>query len=349
MKIRIRTDASVRIGTGHVMRCLTLADRLKPHADVSFICQELEGDLITYIGSRGYEVRSLPSSGGHWEIDAETTIAVLNAEAELAPVDWFIVDHYGLDAGYESAIRNHVDKVMVIDDLADRPHSCDLLLDQNPYFDGSKRYEGLVGQGSLLLLGPEYALLKPEFVAARKEVARTGEIRNLLLSFGGADSTGETVKSLQAIEGIQKQSGDKLRIKVLMGRINKQAEQIRALCRRMEYADCYDHVENVAALMQEADLAIGSGGTTTWERCCMGLPSIVIMTADNQVELSEHAAALGVISLLGHSEHVRTDDIQAQVVRFMDNPEELLEMSARGLNLVDGLGADRTIKELFTC
>ncbi|RED65062.1 UDP-2,4-diacetamido-2,4,6-trideoxy-beta-L-altropyranose hydrolase [Cohnella lupini] len=353
MKIIIRTDASVHIGTGHVMRCLTLADRLKAHGEVSFLCQEREGNLIDYIGSRGFEARSLPLSHSRWEIDADSTISDLISEAEAesveTPVDWFIVDHYELDAKYETAIRNHVRKVMVIDDLANRPHACDLLLDQNPYGNGSKRYEGLVGQGCVMLLGPEYALLRPDFFAARTESARSGRIRNLLLSFGGADSTGETVKSLQAIERIQAQAVGKLRIKVLMGKINKHADRIRDLCRRIEYAECYDHAENVADLMREADLAIGSGGTTTWERCCLGLPAIVIMTADNQVELSENAAALGVISLIGRSEQVRMADIQARIVRFMEKPEELLDMSERGMNLVDGLGAERTLKELLTC
>jgi UDP-2,4-diacetamido-2,4,6-trideoxy-beta-L-altropyranose hydrolase len=328
------------------MRCLTLADRLKFHADVIFICQELEGNLTSYIRSRGYKVHSLPPKQESWEIDAELTIA--NFRTSSDPVDWLIIDHYGLDARYESVMRLHVKRVMVIDDLADRPHRCDLLLDQNPYGDANKRYEGLVEQGSALLLGPKYALLKPEFAKARKSVKRSGEVRNLLISFGGADPTGETFKTLQALE-LEELAKEKLRIKVLMGRINRQAEHIRDLCEKLAFTECYDHVENVAELMQESDLAIGSGGTTTWERCCLGLPTIVVITANNQIELSEQASVLGVISLLGRSEQVQPTDIQNKVLHLMGNPDEILDMSARGMHLVDGLGADRTVKELLTC
>ncbi|BBI31781.1 UDP-2,4-diacetamido-2,4,6-trideoxy-beta-L-altropyranose hydrolase [Cohnella abietis] len=349
MKIYIRADASVEIGSGHIIRCLTLADRLKPKADIAFICQELQGNLISYIRSRGYSVGVLPPTQGSWQTDAEFTMAYVSNHSSLT-VDWLIVDHYGLDARFEAMLNRHVKRVMVIDDLADRPHQCDLLLDQNPYENGEKRYLGLVKSSTTLLLGPEYALLKPEFTGAKTHVSRrSGEVRNVLVSFGGADHTGETVKTLQSLEQLQQIVEDKLCIKVLIGKINAQAERIHTMCARLNNTECYGHVEDVASFMKEADLAIGSGGTTTWERCCLGLPAIVIITADNQMELSEYAARLGVITLLGRAEQVQIGHIRDKVLEFMRNTQQMTMMSEKGFQLVDGLGADRTVEELLIC
>ncbi|WP_239618834.1 UDP-2,4-diacetamido-2,4,6-trideoxy-beta-L-altropyranose hydrolase [Cohnella mopanensis] len=347
MRIVIRTDASIHIGTGHVMRCLTLADRLKQHADVAFICRKLEGDLIAYIHSRGYSVHAISCHDERWEEDARQTIAYLYEQRMKA--SWLIVDHYGLDARYEAVVRPHVQNIMVIDDLANRPHRCDLLLDQNLYDHAEQRYSKLVEQDTSLRLGPQYALLRPEFAAARSGINRSDEVTNLLISFGGADHTGETTKTLQALRQLKELWPGKLRAKVLMGKINAQAGRIRALCKELDNVQCLDHTENMAELMQEADLAIGSGGTTTWERCCLGLPSLVIMTADNQVELSEYAAKSGLIVLLGYSADVKSDHIRDTVLEFMQNPEFRSTMSMRGGNLVDGLGAERMVKELLKC
>ncbi|MCD9023663.1 UDP-2,4-diacetamido-2,4,6-trideoxy-beta-L-altropyranose hydrolase [Cohnella silvisoli] len=344
MKILIRTDASVHIGTGHVIRCLTLADRLRPHAEISFVCRELEGNLISFIRSRGYGVYPIPPAESNWETDAEFTLAYVTQEK--LPIDWLIIDHYGLEAKYESVLRPHAKRVLVIDDLADRSHRCDLLLDQNPYRDGNKRYEGLVEESCTMLLGPKYALLRPEFAREREYIWRSGDIRSILVSFGGADMTGETMKTLQALEPLLT---DKVKVKVLMGKINSQAERIREMCLRLNQVECFDHVDDVATLMREADLAIGSGGTTTWERCCLGLPAIVIMTADNQVELSENASELGVISLLGRAEQVQAAHIRDRVLGLMHSTAEMTNMSVKGTRLVDGLGVDRTVKELLKC
>jgi UDP-2,4-diacetamido-2,4,6-trideoxy-beta-L-altropyranose hydrolase len=329
------------------MRCLTLADRLKQHADVAFICKELEGDLTAYIQSRGYSVHQISCHDEGWEEDARQTIASLYERR--TKTSWFIVDHYGLDARYEAVVRPHVRKVMVIDDLANRPHRCDLLLDQNLYGKAEQRYAKLVEADTFLRLGPRYALLKPEFAAARSEVNHSDEVMNLLISFGGADHTGETMKTLQALRQLKEQWPGELRAKVLMGKINAQADRIRALCEELDNVQCLDHAENMAELMQEADLAIGSGGTTTWERCCLGLPSLVIMTADNQVELSEYAAKRGLIALLGHSADVNSDHILDTVLEIMRNSELRSAMSVRGRDLVDGLGAERMVKELLKC
>ncbi|QJD87195.1 UDP-2,4-diacetamido-2,4,6-trideoxy-beta-L-altropyranose hydrolase [Cohnella herbarum] len=347
MRIHIRTDASNEIGSGHVMRCLTLADELKSQANVAFICKETKGNLIAYIHSRGYPVHVVPCQDDSWEEDARHTIAYLHRWQKKAT--WLIVDHYGLDARYEAVVHPCARKIMVIDDLANRPHRCDLLLDQNLYDHPEERYSKLVMPDTKLRLGPRYALLKPDFAAAKTFVNRSDEVVSLLVSFGGADPTGETIKTLQAVKQLEERHPGKLSAKVLTGKINAQAERIRALCGELDNVQCVDHAENMAELMSEADLAIGSGGTTTWERCCLGLPAIVIMTAENQVELSECASKNNLIALLGRAEDVRAEHIRDKVLEFIRNVELRTTMSSRGKELVDGLGAGRMMKELMKC
>jgi UDP-2,4-diacetamido-2,4,6-trideoxy-beta-L-altropyranose hydrolase len=259
--------------------------------------------------------------------------------------DWLIVDHYGLDARYEFAVRPYVKGLLVIDDLADRPHRCDMLLDQNLYEDGDRRYERLVGPECSLLLGPRYALLRPPFAELRSEVSRSGQVKKVLLSFGGTDHTGETLKTLRALEALTR--AGLLQLTVLTGRMNRHAARIFEWCRDISGARCIDHSDNIASLMLEADLAIGSGGSTTWERCCLGLPSLVITTANNQEKLTEHAARTGAIRYLGNSNKVGADQIREAVLLMMRSQEEMIWMSARAMELVDGHGADRTAKELI--
>ncbi|MFC5405012.1 UDP-2,4-diacetamido-2,4,6-trideoxy-beta-L-altropyranose hydrolase [Cohnella soli] len=347
MNVWIRADAGSDIGTGHVMRCLTLADRLKGNANLSFVCQERPGDLIAYIREKGFAVHSFRSATGSWEEDSDYTLGAIRQSDQS--VDRFVVDHYGLASEYETRIRTEVGKLMAIDDLADRAHECDWLLDQNPYADAKSRYENLVNGECVTLLGPSYALLRPDFARTKEKVYRTGKVDRLLVSFGGADLTNEATKTLRAIVRVRERTGKQLPVSVLAGRINPHAESIRELCAGLPDVRYFAHAENVAELMAMSDLAIGSGGTTTWERCCVGLPALVVTTADNQVELSVHAAKLGVIGLLGANGNVDEERIADALIARLEDKEGTRKMSEAGMALVDGIGADRIMKELLTC
>ena len=207
MRIVFRVDASNRIGTGHVMRCLTLANELKLNdVDVEFVTRETEENLSDFISSKGYKVHILKPNGttneeycfhsawleSSWQNDVEETISVTQG------ADWLIVDHYAIDERWEKKIRPHVKKIMLIDDLADRKHDCDLLLDQNYYQDMQTRYDGLCSAQKLL--GPNYALLRPEFKELRKAIKPRSEIRRILISFGGVDADDYTLKSLEQLK-----------------------------------------------------------------------------------------------------------------------------------------------------
>ncbi|HAO19195.1 MAG TPA: UDP-2,4-diacetamido-2,4,6-trideoxy-beta-L-altropyranose hydrolase, partial [Desulfobacteraceae bacterium] len=201
MMIVFRTDASVAIGTGHVMRCLALSDALCQigNPGIAFICKELPENLLTSMRLKGFEVfRFAQPAASDWQSDSLQTIAILKQIGEKP--DWLIIDHYELDKKWQTAIRPYVRQIMAIDDLANRPHDCDMLLDQNFYKNFQTRYNGLVPNHCRKLLGTRYALLRPEFKTLREKIKpRDGSIRRILIFFGGSDPSNETEKALNAL------------------------------------------------------------------------------------------------------------------------------------------------------
>jgi len=360
MNIVFRVDSSIQIGTGHLMRCLTLADVLYVKgATISFICRELPGNICDFVEKKGFHVHRLPyikarcdnnnQSSEHtqwlgvsWEEDAKQTKAILAKEDRA--IDWLIVDHYALDRQWETLVRPHVEKIMVIDDLADRSHDCDLLLDQNLYENMETRYKGLIPNHCPKLLGPKYALLRSEFREARKYLQqRDGNVKRILIFFGGSDPTNETSKALEAIHLLNLSD---IAIAVVIGAANPYKEQIKHLYRTMSNITFYCQIENIAQLMVNADLAIGAGGTTTWERCSLGLPSIVFSIAHNQEAITKHAAQAGALINLGTAYKVTVEQLAQTLKHLIKKSDTLCSMSAQGLQLVDGFGAERVIKEM---
>lgn len=350
MTIIFRTDASQQIGSGHVMRCLTLADELRQHgADIKFICREHPGNLIALIEDKGYLVIRLTQHeteidvthedvahaawmGTSWEQDAADVIAAVE---NLKP-EWLIVDHYAIDHRWEKKLHPHVDKIMVIDDLADRPHDCDLLLDQNLYQSMYTRYDNLVPKTCQKLLGPHYALLRPEFTAARNNLRqRNGDIKRVLVSFGGVDPTNETDKVLHALAAA---TIPPLYIDVVVGGGNIHKKRIQDFCAAHDGFYYHCQTDNMAELMTAADLAIGGGGSTTWERCLLGLPTITIVLAENQSKSTTAVEKAGAIWNLGWHEDVTISKIYTAVSYALANPVKLSEMSRNGLLLLGNKG-----------
>lgn len=342
-RVAIRADASVQIGTGHVMRCLSLASVLREQrTDVVFLCRDLDGHLCDLIAERGHAVLRLPRSEElklDWQSDAEQSLAALDTTA----IDWLLVDHYQLDARWESRMRALAPKLMVIDDLADRRHRCDVLLDQNLSEAMELRYEKLVAPSCRQLLGPQFALLRREFIDALRELhVRTGELRRMLVFFGGSDPGNETAKVLEAIRRL----GSKVpQVDVVVGSSNPHHAEIARLCRELPGAHYHFQIDNMAELMARADAAIGAGGTTTWERCCLGLPALVTILADNQVALTEAVAKRGAIINLGWADKLSADDYANAIAAL--TPAQLLQMSRRGMELVDGKGTERVAQALL--
>ena len=364
MNVAIRCDASHVIGTGHVMRCLTLADQLRDKgADVKFICRDHSGNMNSYIEEHGYEVHRLPLNQApddsyddeyaRWlvvstEKDVQETVAWLREQKST--VDWVIVDHYGLDERWGRAVRPSVGHIMVIDDLANRAHDCDLLLDQGLYPHQPQRYPELVPLTCRVLLGPEYALLRREFIRVREGLReRDGVVRRILLFFGGVDPTNETAK---AIEALKRLGRNDLLVDVVVGGGNQNHESIRRRCREQPGMSYHRNVDSMAEMMTRADLAVGGGGGTTWERCYLGLPSIALIIAENQRAMIEALATQGALISAGWHADLTVKDLTELITWVLERPRLLKEMGQSALRVMGDAGthsnhpAAETIMEL---
>lgn len=338
MKVVIRSDASALTGSGHIVRCLCLADALHAGgASVSFVSQAIPSHLMQAIIAHGHRVVALPDASGIGEAaDARQTLAV------GGPADWSIVDHYGLGLEWELVIGKE-SRVLAIDDIA-RPHSCDALLDQNFHPEPQSRYIGRVRASCHLMLGPRYALLRDDFARARQQVAvRDGAVKRLHVFLGGMDAGNVTEKVLLAVDSVR-QPG--LMIDVVIGATHPARDRIEAHCAASDDIRCYVDTPNMADLLARADLAIGAGGTATWERCALGVPALALCLADNQRELLMQGSRLGFV----HAPDIDCNDVDAIALHL----RALLAstglrhlMSRTGLELVDGRGAKRVAAALL--
>lgn len=341
MKVLVRTDASVEIGSGHLMRCLTLAEKLRGEdAEVVFACRDLPGGMFDFLQARGYRCARLFSTESGVVPQEDDAKATIEAARRLFPdgLDWLVVDHYGLDATWERMLRPHARKLMVIDDLANRGHDCDLLLDQNYYRDLDRRYQGLVPDTCITLLGPAYVLLRPEFSDARQRLrARDGAVRRILVFFGGSDPTNQTRKALDALKLL---SRPEIPVDVVVGAANPYRDEIRSLCQEMLNVHYHCQVSNMAELIAAADIAIGAGGATTWERCSLGLPTLTVVFADNQLQTTRDLESFGAILFLGWANKITAAQLVCSIESLVGNPDLLGDLSKRAQFLMkEWLGA----------
>ena len=329
MKVLFRVDASVNIGTGHVMRCLTLANRLRRRdVQCAFVSRRLPGDMIEHIENQGFEVLKMPANAlGSVEHDAQETISTLLRIYPNVTWDWLVVDHYGLNFHFERVLRPMVKKILVIDDLADRVHDCDVLLDQNYYEDMNSRYLGNVPSGCVQLLGPTHALLRDEFsvVNRNQKGKRTGQLKQIMISFGGSDPEKQTMAAIAAVK-LSPQCAN-THLNVVLGQSNPDLRQIEDELSGDPQITLHVQTQKIADLMNEADLCIGAGGTTVWERLFLGLPTIAVATAENQVRTLQDIAKLGLIYYLGPSAEVGIETYIQAILQITGNPTTVQTMS----------------------
>ncbi|WP_179140713.1 UDP-2,4-diacetamido-2,4,6-trideoxy-beta-L-altropyranose hydrolase [Chromobacterium haemolyticum] len=329
-KVLFRVDAGGSVGAGHLMRCLALARYLTEASyEVVVACAALEAE---------YERLMREAGCGRLLLDDGLTLArdaQLCADyADLHQFDGVVVDHYGLDQAWESRLRGSGRILLVIDDLANRPHVCDALLDQNDCASTTSRYDELLPADSEFFLGPKFALLRCEFAVLRERCAPRGELKRLLVFFSASDEKNETAKALAGIAQCQRA----WQVDVVTGASHPDVAGIARTCREQGWAH-HHQVEYMAALMAEADLSLGSAGSASWERCAMGLPAILVQLADNQAEvmrcLLRHGAALS----LGAAERVQASHYAQALDAF--GPQKLAAMSQAAFELVDGKGVTR--------
>lgn len=362
MLVAFRADASVEMGSGHVMRCLTLADALtrKGHSCL-FICRNHAGNLSGLITDKGYEVHllsgaeptqthvssdpALPHSewlGVSWEHDARQTLEVLGGQG----ADWLVVDHYALEACWERELAPVVGQIMVIDDLADRNHDCVLLLDQNLGRD-TVDYDDKVPSDCMRLIGPHFALLRPEFAEFREHSLhrrRQPELKRILISLGGVDRTNVTGLVLNALAETTLPADTELDI--IMGGTAPHLSQVRHQAAQLPFqATVSVNVNNMAERMALADLAIGAAGSTSWERCCLGLPAIMVVLAENQVAAAQAIKELGAAMVSDSGDSV--GEILDQLMEPGRLSGYLTRMVESGADMIDGAGCTRVVNELI--
>jgi UDP-2,4-diacetamido-2,4,6-trideoxy-beta-L-altropyranose hydrolase len=334
-----RADASAAIGTGHVHRCLGVADELKARGHgITFVCRSEPGHLIELIRDRGFHCAVLPAGIAAAE-DAHRTLAVIDAKG--APVDWIVVDHYGLDADWEKVVRRASRRLFVVDDLADRPHDGDVLLDASHGEDAVKRYDGLVPARTRLLLGPRFIPLRREFFGRPQQPRSPRPVRRILMTFGGndpLDMTGRALRALDAPEFVP------IAIDVTVGTSNPRLEEVRRLAGDMPQVTLHVQHPRPSVLMDAADLCLGAGGTTSWERCYLGLPSLIVVLADNQREIAERLDRMGVVRSLGDGNRLSVEDLRTAVRSAIGDQAWQLASSRAGQALVDGGGIARMVR-----
>jgi UDP-2,4-diacetamido-2,4,6-trideoxy-beta-L-altropyranose hydrolase len=365
LQVAFRVDASLEMGTGHVMRCLTLAGTLKANgAMCRFICREHQANLLSLIRERGFEAIGLPAGsqpaqeyadtedlpahaawlGTDWIIDANQTCTALGE----VPVDWLIVDHYALDVQWERRMRPACRRLMVIDDLADRVHDCELLLDQN-LGRMPVHYHSLVPSHCTVLVGPHYALLRSEFSLLRDYSLKrraTPRLGQILITMGGVDQPNATSQVLAALKHCL--LPEDCRIVVVMGAHAPWLEAVKTAAITMPYyTDVRVNVDNMAQLMADSDLAIGAAGSTSWERCCLGLPTLMLVLADNQKEAATHLERSGATLALERGAELSIK-LSASIERMRTNPENLRSMTCKAKAITDGAGCQHVARELLS-
>lgn len=391
-----RVDAGLEIGSGHVMRSLALAEALRlAGARVCWIMRTRPGDLRRRVESKGFEVRSLPPAtnaapdaapaavppasqgaarreherwlGVPWQEDALETRRALGAGgAGAIRPDLLVVDHYGIDARWESSLRPHVGRLCVIDDLGDRAHDCDLLVAPAAGL-GPSHLRRLVPEYCTILTGASYALIASEFAEKRtaaiaRRRARPGGVARIFVGFGGVDRAGLTRASLKALLRVRFEG----ELDVVLGEEAPHREEVRSfLDEHFQNARLHVAPASIAPLMAEADLAIGAAGVMSWERCAVGLPAVVVCAAANQARVARALAVVGAAAVVAHGgEDPRAGansqvagvltpggDVEEALARcigeLLGEPEQLEVMSARAAYLCDGLGAARAALALM--
>jgi len=348
MRVIFRVDASLKMGTGHVMRCLTLAVELKNYgASVEFICRKHKGNLIHIIRNIGFTVVELKLHdvkkndsnlthsdwlGATQSQDAIDCISIL----KTSKVDWLIVDHYSIDQSWQKILKKYYSKLLVIDDLSDRHHNCDIFLDQN-FGRKDEDYIKLLPEYSEKLLGSKFALLRKEFSHWREfSLARREKpsLKKILISMGGVDAeniTGQVLKELSSCK-----LPEDIMVTILLGETAPHITNIRKVVKNFPYsAELKVNVNNMAEIMANSDLAIGASGSTSWERCCLGLPAIQISIAMNQNIIADKLASKNAIKVIKEIEEL------PKILKSANN--WMKDVSNISSDICDGLGSKRVV------
>jgi UDP-2,4-diacetamido-2,4,6-trideoxy-beta-L-altropyranose hydrolase len=344
VKVLVRADASQAIGSGHVARCLSLANALRAQGgEVLFACRELPGHCLPLIAAQGFTSCALPPRYAG-EVVGQRIEAALPWEQDIAALqrllpsaaafDWVLVDHYGLDARWEQAAHRWAPRVAAIDDLGNRAHQVELLLDQN-LTASAAAYEPWLAEPCQTLFGPGFALLRDEFADTQAR-AVPAKVQRVLVNFGGMDAAGQCWKAMQALQAFPE-----LQVDFVAGAGNPDWAALQTLAATRPQWRLYARSEQFGQLMAAADLFIGAAGGTTWERAAMGLPTVCMAVAANQQANAELMAAAGAHVYLGPCQQVDVAALATAITALLDDPPRRRQLAETSRRLVDGHGAQR--------
>ena len=323
MKVLFRADASVRIGAGHIMRCLTLAHALRTKgAECHFICRQLNGNLNELIQQQGFTLLTLHGPATDESEDATQTLQRLKQSYQL-----LVVDHYALAKTYCTSLRQRCQHIMVIDDLANRVHDCDILLDQNLFANPEQRYQQLLPAHCLQLLGPQYALLRQEFYQQQEQT----QPQHILVGFGGSDEQNLTQL---AIEAIQQLKLPQLTADIVIGANNPWRASIEQQLACLPNVQLHIQSNDMAKLMHRARLMLGAGGASHWERCICALPGLIVTVAENQQATTAYLDQLGACVWLGQAAEMSAQFFAEQLCYYLSQPALLDEIGQTAASIV---------------
>ena len=340
--IFIRVDSSTKIGYGHFMRCMALADTLQKNFEINFITRSLEGSLISDIQKKGFGIFQFYSNSEkiNEKNDAQKTISLIKKHS--GPKNILIVDNYQLSKKWETDVKPFVHKLIVIDDLSNRSHNCDLLIDQNLHTKVNGLYKGLIPSNCIKLIGPKFSMIRKKFRMLKKSVKpRTFPIKKILVSFGGSDIENQTPVALNSI----KKMNGKINVDVVVGKANKCKKTLKIFCNKNKHFTYYEQIDNIADLMLSSDLSIGSSGSTTWERCSLGLPAIVSISSNDQRDTANSLSKKKCVINLGDVKKVKESSYINAITNLKKN--DLRNMSKNSMSLVDGNGTQRILKHIL--
>jgi UDP-2,4-diacetamido-2,4,6-trideoxy-beta-L-altropyranose hydrolase len=334
-----RADAAPAMGGGHVQRCLALAEALAGAGWRSvFACRAPTLETVPALGTSPHDLILIDGT-------EEKEPSLLSARLGSA-CDLLVVDHYGRGRTFERECRAFAARIMAIEDQPGREHDCDLLLDPTPGRSAAD-YARLVPGHCKLLLGPSYALLRGQFAQARQAVlarrSRGMEPARIFVSLGMTDPQNLTAAVLNGISI----SGTRLAVDVVIGSAAPHLGALRQLIDALKL-DARVHVDsnNIADLMGAADIAVGAAGSSSFERCCLGLPSLIVVAADNQRDIAAALIQSGAAEELDQGNIARA--VAAALRRLCGDALARVAMAQAAAKLCDGEGTGRVTAELFT-
>ncbi|MEB3245542.1 MAG: UDP-2,4-diacetamido-2,4,6-trideoxy-beta-L-altropyranose hydrolase [Vampirovibrionales bacterium] len=362
LHVAFRLEANPQTGTGHWMRCNTLAQALKtlaPDCKISVLTANTMPEVVQQIQACGHTWVDLNTVQAQTIAlnkhlrpgspqDAQRTLEWLQSN----PTNWLVIDQYqwalATEKPCEQQLVSNGGRLMIIDDLADRPHCGQLLLDQNQHATPEQRYANLISPAMATLFGPRYALLRPEFAQlrdARAQYAQPARPCTALLSLGGSDPDGVALKLVEWLS--KNPEAQALHWTIVGGFANQNADALQTATQKLMHAQYVKHLPNMAQAMATHDVMLTAGGTTTWERLCLGVPALVVAIAANQIELCEAVAAERAQLYLGEARLLTETAFLAALAGFINAPQQRQQMAEAGMALVDGLGAHRVARRLL--